>query len=178
MSKKTCFKCGIEKGIDDFYRHPQMSDGHVNKCKDCNKKDVKGNYDTNIVDPAFVEKERARGREKFHRLGYKEKSKIANESKPWLKESPIFNISRDLKAKGDYPDGTEFHHWNYNTEYLKDVIPLNRVIHRRIHKKLILDKELRIFKTLDGELLDTKEKHLNYIAPFLSEPIPASLQIN
>lgn len=40
---KTCFKCGAKKPLTDFYKHPRMSDGHVNKCKSCNKKDVREN---------------------------------------------------------------------------------------------------------------------------------------
>lgn len=43
MEKKTCFKCGAEKPLTDFYKHPKMSGGRVNKCKECNKRDVREN---------------------------------------------------------------------------------------------------------------------------------------
>lgn len=45
---KVCFKCKKEKGISNFYKHPQMKDGRVNKCKDCNKVDVINNRKKNI----------------------------------------------------------------------------------------------------------------------------------
>lgn len=40
---KKCFKCGKLKQLNMFYKHKAMSDGHVNKCKECNKKDVREN---------------------------------------------------------------------------------------------------------------------------------------
>lgn len=47
MKEKQCFKCNTVKPLTDFYRHPDMPDGRVNKCKECNKKDVRANYSVN-----------------------------------------------------------------------------------------------------------------------------------
>lgn len=47
MKTKTCFKCGRTLPITEFYTHPQMADGHLNKCKDCTKRDVADHKRTN-----------------------------------------------------------------------------------------------------------------------------------
>ena len=42
-SVKTCFKCGKEKSLDEFYTHPMMKDGHLGKCKECTCRDTRLN---------------------------------------------------------------------------------------------------------------------------------------
>lgn len=56
--RKTCFKCGLEKPLAEFYRHPMMGDGHLGKCKECTKRDVSENYRANIAHYIAYEIER------------------------------------------------------------------------------------------------------------------------
>ena len=37
---KRCFRCLSEKPLEGFYKHARMSDGRLNKCKECTKADV------------------------------------------------------------------------------------------------------------------------------------------
>jgi hypothetical protein len=136
-----------------------MKDGFLNKCKKCCKEDSSANFNNKMKNPIFQVSERERQKEKYKRLDYKEKQKKWDENRPWKKTYIYKNLNRDLKLK----PSEHAHHWNYNDEFLRDVIILDKVLHKKIHKHLIFDKDLLIFKTIDNLLLDTKDKHLNYI---------------
>ena len=163
MKKKICFKCNVEKSLNEFYKHPAMPDGHVNKCIECNKKDSKGNYAKNIENEKWAQKENLRNKERRKRLNYTQKAKdIWNVGKPW-RNNGIYKGLRNRKIYRKLKNIYKLHHWNYNDEYLKDVFIMKSKEHRLLHNSLFLDLEKRIFYLEDGTYLDTKEKHQEYI---------------
>lgn len=66
---KPCFKCKIVKPLDEFYPHKQMKDGHLNKCKECAKKDVQIRYD----DPKYRERISEYEKSRFQSVDRKQK---------------------------------------------------------------------------------------------------------
>lgn len=165
---KVCFKCLEEKELTEFYKHKGMSDGHLGKCKSCTVIDSKKTTELSTSTPEGLEKERKRHREKYSRLGYKNKQKELDQSKLWTQTAKYKNLSRKFKT----PKGIELHHWNYNNEFLEDVFLLKAKQHKIAHNFLLLDMEKLIFTDLDGNYLDTKTKHLSYI---LSKGIEVTL---
>lgn len=155
--KKVCFKCNIEKPLSCFYKHKQMSDGHLNKCKDCAKNDVHIDYAKKVENKEFVEKERERGRLKYAKFKYKS----INNHKENKKCSLLFrNLGIDLHNK-------EIHHWNYN--FKNDIFLLNPRAHKLVHKYLKFDNESNMFKTNDGVLIDNKNSHFELIVKIFKE---------
>lgn len=76
---KTCFKCLKSKERSEFYKHPQMGDGLLGKCKECTKKDVADRASRKSNDPKWVESERLRHKEKSKRYTASGQAKKANQ---------------------------------------------------------------------------------------------------
>src|ERR1700760_3015968 len=128
---KICFKCLLTKSIDEFYKHPAMSDGHLNKCKSCTKEDTKSReIILKNTSPDWLEKEKKRHREKYHKLNYKVKHKPNIEKKRRIIETYKNKYPEKIKAKNlsnrikPKIKGNHLHHWSYKIEHCKDVIEL------------------------------------------------------
>jgi hypothetical protein len=169
---KECFKCNVVKPLDQFYKNGAMADGRVNKCIPCNLLDVKENYNKKLLKVGFIEAERERHREKYYRLEYKVKHKPSPDKKKEIMLTYKLKYPEKVKAKNlsssnkSTVAGNHLHHWNYNIAFAKDTIELEPKQHATIHRFIRYDQETFMYKDLDNNLLDTKEKHLDYISRF------------
>lgn len=135
---KECFKCKTVKPLDEFYKHKQMADGHLNKCKTCNKKDTSEHRSNNLE--KIREYDRNRGKLP-HRIELKNK---INER--WRKAHPdrsnaqqkLRRAVRTGKVKKQpcwvCGEKAEAHHPDYSNPL--DVVWLCVMHHRQTHALL------------------------------------------
>lgn len=56
---KKCIKCKKDKSIPHYYKHKHMSDGHLNKCKECCKEAATSNRNKDIEKARKYDRDRA-----------------------------------------------------------------------------------------------------------------------
>jgi hypothetical protein len=64
---KACFKCNRCLPLTEFYKHPMMGDGHLGKCKECARLDVRANREKRR--DYYLEYDRRRSRTPERRAG-------------------------------------------------------------------------------------------------------------
>jgi hypothetical protein len=158
---KKCFKCGELKELSEFYKHPKMKDGRVNKCKECNKADVRENRVKNFeyynkFDKVRYEKKGHRYKNKNYQQEYRKTEKSREVKRSWSKRNRS-KRNAHLKVKRAIDAGNLIrpvicticgqdnkvihgHHWNYDLPL--DVVWCCSECHGDIHADRI-DKLLR-----------------------------------
>jgi len=149
---KTCRECGVEKQLDNFYKHFAMADGHLNKCIDCVKSRISKHRDQNLEKIRQYDKHRSmlphrvQARKEY---GKTEKGKIAKtkalknyyEKYPLKRASHVItnNAIRDGKlvrqencSECNSIEKIEAHHDDYTKPL--DVRWLCNKCHRNWHK--------------------------------------------
>ena len=136
---KTCFKCKEEKPFEMFYKHSQMADGYINKCKDCTKNDVSKHRNENLEKVRAYD--RARGK-------IPERIKTNTEvNRAWRQEDTRRSRAHNMVARA-IRNGSLFrlpcvrcgeqkslaHHEDYDKPL--DVMWLCQPCHKQRHKEL------------------------------------------
>lgn len=139
---KKCFKCHQVKSLDQFYKHSAMADGHLNKCIECTKKDVRRRFYDPASRPKIKEYERnrfqtahrkaktieyQRTHRKKHPTRYKARNKVNNSKRVNNLLQPPCDICGNPKSEG--------HHATYRRRL--QVVWLCFKHHREIHGQLI-----------------------------------------
>lgn len=130
-----------------------------------NRDDIISEYWENI------EINRVKSRERYKELPYSVKQAY--------RESPEKERERTVKFNAKYPEkvaagsqarkckvkvkGNHRHHWSYSEEHHLDVVELSVKDHKKAHRFIRYDQKYMMYRTLEGELLDTKESHLKHI---------------
>jgi formylmethanofuran dehydrogenase subunit E len=154
-SSKRCFKCGETKPLDQFYRHNQMADGHLSKCKDCTKADVIAHRERNLEKVKAYDRQRSNLPHRVAaRRAYQKTDRFRDATRKakavWENTNPhkrlavnsVNNAIRTGKIKkpdacsrcGETACRIEGHHPDYSKPL--DVIWLCETCHKLEHKRL------------------------------------------
>lgn len=178
---KECSQCKNLKELKYFYKKTNnLDDGFRSKCKDCCKNRQKKYRGIN--------KDRLNAYSKIYYLNNKEKAREYQKKYRLLNSEPFTPMTdeekklakreHDKKYNSKYPEkrkarnavqlikvgyGYHKHHWSYKEEDWNDFIIMKQKNHIKLHKYLRYNAKYFCYESLDGCLLDTKEKHELYI---------------
>lgn len=163
MEGKVCFKCNKFLPFSQFYKHSQMSDGHLNKCKECTKRDTKENrerrqdyynaYDRNRAKlPHRREdvRERQKQNKQSHNLAnrdyaqkYPDRRKCQCAVSKALKAGRISRLHCFICGSSE----VEAHHAYYDLTAPLDVVWLCIEHHKECHRKYDHEEDAKLLAT-------------------------------
>ena len=159
---KRCRECGSTKDYSEYYKHKQMKDGHLNKCKDCVKGRVSKHRVDNIDSIQEYDRNRPNHVERLEETKARYKNKREEGDPDWLRKDRVRSLSyrenNPVKYKAHCavnnairdgllekpiccsvcPEtvGIQGHHWSYEEKHWLDVVWLCPSCHAKEHKRL------------------------------------------
>ena len=131
---KKCFKCDVEKPMSEFYKHQQMGDGTLNKCKECAKNDVNTHRKNNIERIREYDRKRGNRQDSDYLRKYRE-----NNPEKYKATGMVHRAIRSgrLKKKVCEVCGLDKNIHAHHPDYSKplDVVWLCCVCHNKEHPK-------------------------------------------
>jgi len=157
---KTCKNCGEEKPIEEFVKHKNTKDGHLNKCKLCHNLLVKKQYYANHEYTKQKNKEyREKNKEKLNlcKRRYKEKNreKLRLAEKEWRKNNPEKSRERSKRYHEAHPNYKKEYYAKNKTKLIKKVIEWQKENKERYIKRV---KEWKM-KNYNAWLQNERERH-------------------
>ena len=142
MRNKRCSRCKKNYPITNFYFCKGNKDGKHLWCKYCLRKKQRSLYKRHYKE-GFRRKQNINYKDKTlkYRIRYPEKYYAYKKS---------VNLRREKGRKN--------HHWSYLPEHATDIFRLSNDNHAKVHRYMTYDQERCMYRKLNGELIDTKEK--------------------
>lgn len=150
---KACRDCGTLKPLTQYYRHPQMADGHLNKCKPCVKGRVKRHRMAHLEEiqkydryRSSLPKRRAAAKRRRQTATEEQKKCSRRAKRAWARRNEhkrrAHRLLREALCKGAVIQGvcgcgrldTQAHHDDYSKPL--DVIWLCSDCHGKRHRML------------------------------------------
>lgn len=141
-SLKKCFKCGESQPRTNFYKHGQMADGLMGKCKDCTKKDVAAHREKHIEKIRAYDRARGKNKERMAYASEISKRWRAEDSRRMKSHNAVARALKNgvLQKSNCCICGSEkslAHHESYDRPL--DVVWYCQIHHKERHKQMAID---------------------------------------
>lgn len=141
---KECFKCHERKQLSEFYPHKTMRDRHLNKCKECTKRDVRNRFRDPLARPHIKAQQRQYDKTKKGREIKRLKAiryALLHPEKVRARQAARSRLAKEPCSVCGIQSPVEAHHTDYSKPL--DVVWYCRPHHRLQHPDYFKVKEVR-----------------------------------